>query len=259
MAFGVNRAHNAEADRLRALQRQQATEVPDEGGSASPAPSAPRAPARGFRPGGQGSRPAPREEREEESLHRQPAVLPVEDGVSSVQVIRRLLEVAAVARWPQDRVAKIEALAHEDPDRAWSQVSADWEKLCARRRASVGARDGGQVVFRIVSADGEVRESRPTGPRANTMSLLHGLELLRQPLDRAPFSAEVMANVHAEQRRLRSEALAAAKGEASGSSDQAVPPPPVTPPASNEAAPASAGEPTPASSAVSRFSRQPRR
>lgn len=227
MAFGVNRAKSAEQDRQRALSRIQAQEeVSDQtdqpqapaasrptgsfrpGTQNRPAGNAPARPTRRFSPGGN-TRPMSREQDEARYTPSMPKA--VEDGVSSVQVVRRLLEIAAVRRWPQDRVARLELMAHEDSALAWAEISGEWERLCEDRRKAAAGRNGEQISFRIISG-GVARESRPTGPRARNMTLLHGMDLIRVPVDRSPFSAEIVAEVAAQQRKMRQEAAAQTAG-----------------------------------------------
>lgn len=213
MSFGTRLAKSAEQDRQRALRQAQSHEESPSGQeTSSPSPAAApnrvnSRPGGGFRPGG-GNKPITRD-RDEARIAGPNISVAVEDGVGTVQVIRRLLEVSAVRDWPHSKVARIEALAHEDPASAWSQVSADWEQLCEDRRRSVASRDSGQISFRIVSS-GVARESQPTGPRASSMALLHGLDMVRLPVERSPFTPETVANVAAWQRKLRQEAVAVA-------------------------------------------------
>lgn len=237
MAFGLNKARSAEQDRQRAMLRFQAQEEASEAGSTAQAPSASalaqaapagrpapsqapvsstrearpqRAygaarPGGGFRPGAP-NRPI---SREQEQAPQSPNVsVAVEDGVSSIQVIRRVLELGAVRKWAHSRVSRLELAAHEDPASVWYEISNDWERLCEERRKAAIHRDDEQICFRIVSGD-VARESRPSGPRAANMALLHGLDLVRLSVDRSPFSPEVVAEVAAQQRKLRQEAAQA--------------------------------------------------
>lgn len=218
MSFGTRIAQSAEQDRQRALRQAQAQEEEQEQSpqqtQQAPAPaSAPvrsasrpanSRPGGGFRPGGF-NRPLSRD-RDEARVSGPNVSLAVEDGVGTVQVIRRLLEVSAVRKWPHNRVSRLEALAHEDPDAAWSEVSSHWEQLCEERRKAVSDRDSGQISFRIVS-DGVAKESNPTGPRASSMALLHGLDMVRLSVDRSPFSPETVARVAQLQRELRQKAI----------------------------------------------------
>lgn len=247
MAFGLNRVQSAEQDRQRALRQAQAQEddststdasasvssarassTPVDSTARTPAPARTSAPsgntggsfrpgarAGSFRPGSQNTRATTRGEDEAAHAPQGPNVsLAVEDGISSVQVIRRLLEVAAVRQWPQTQVSRLEALAHDDASAAWMKISNAWEELCDERRAKALHRDDAQIVFTIIS-DGVARESSPTGPRAKHMALLHGLSMVRLPVERSPFGSDVIASVAAEQRRLRQAAAGAQASETS--------------------------------------------
>lgn len=274
MAYGKHIAARAEADRLRQLSAEKieseedASTVP---AAASQAPAAVAAsaqrPSTGFRPSGQSSggfRPGRATSRDQvqnsqESQSQKPTFggLAIEDGIPTVQVVRRLLELAAVERWPQTRVDHLERLAHDEPGAVWEQISDAWEALSERRRVAALPRDTAQITFRIIQADGQVRPSTPTGPRAKTMALLHGLDLVRLPANRAPFPAEVLAEVQAEQRRLRQAAQAQAQTQVPA--QETSPANPVHPPiASQDSQPVDA--PAPAESAPSgRWVRQARR
>lgn len=265
MAYGKHIAARAEADRLRQMSAEKVENeegATSEAASAAPAP-APQRPTAGFRPGGQRSggfrpgRATSRDQVQGAQESQKPAFggLAIEDGIPTVQVVRRLLELSAVERWLQTRVDHLERLAHEDPGAVWEQISDAWEALSERRRTAALPRDTAQITFRIIQADGQVRPSAPTGPRAQTMALLHGLDLVRLPADRAPFPAEVLAEVQAEQRRLRQAAHGQAQANTQETAQASVPNPQ---PASQESQPV---EPTtPVESAPSgRWVRQARR
>lgn len=278
MAYGKHIAARAEADRLRQLSAEK-TESEEEASTgpaaASPAQAAPAAPAQsaapaqrpstGFRPSGPRSggfrpgRATSRDQVQNSQESQKPTFggLAIEDGIPTIQVVRRLLELAAVERWPQTRVDHLERLAHDEPGAVWEQISDAWEALSERRRVAALPRDTAQITFRIIQADGQVRPSTPTGPRAKTMALLHGLDLVRLPADRAPFPAEVLAEVQAEQRRLRQAAQAQAQTQ--GPAQETSPANPVHPPiASQDSQPVDS--PAPAESAPSgRWVRQARR
>lgn len=209
MAYGQKLAARAEAERQRLISTDK-SETPEDGteASSSPAPAAVPAtvpaPRQGFRPTGfRPNRGVSQDQVQGQAARPAFGGLPVEDGIPAVQVVRRLLEIAAIERWPQSRVDNIERLAHEDPAAAWEQVSPAWEELSSRRRVAAGPRDSAQVSFRIVGQDGQARPSTPTGARAAAMTLLHGLDLVRLPTTHAPFSPAIVAGVQAEQRRLR--------------------------------------------------------
>lgn len=205
MAYGQKLAARAEAERQRLISTDK-SETPEDGSeaSSSPAPAAAQPPRQGFRPTGfRPNRGVSQDQVQSQATRPAFGGLPVEDGIPAVQVVRRLLEVAAIERWPQSRVDNIERLAHEDPSAAWEQVSPAWEELSSRRRVAAGPRDSAQVSFRIVGQDGQARVSTPTGARAAAMTLLHGLDLVRLPPAHAPFSPAIVAGVQAEQRRLR--------------------------------------------------------
>ena len=221
MAYGKHIAARAEADRLRRLDKEAPENDETERSTASSVPAAPsevRAESQTRHPGGfrpSGFRPTRTPNQDPPSNTSQPssyAMLAVEDGIPTVQVVRRLLELAAIEKWSHARVEALERQAHEDPSDVWSQISDAWEALLKRRRAAAIPRDSEQVVFHIVEPNGQRRVSTPTGARAKSMALLQGLDMVRMPVNRSPFSVEQVSMVMHEQRKLRQEAMKSSEG-----------------------------------------------
>lgn len=133
---------------------------------------------------------------------------------SSTNIIRALLEVAAINKWDAKKTEKLERLSIIDPELAWTNIENEWKKIQEKKRNAIFHQDALiNPSFTLINEDGAKKTILIPEQRYDTFSLINGLELIKTTLNKSPFSEKQFKKAQEEQNKLKENRINNIKNE----------------------------------------------